>query len=138
MSLKKLPFFCLIFLGFSVTARADSIPPSVQKWIKPFQTQSVELSSGVLRVVMNREMVSDSMYHSVAVDGVCTALFGEAKGWGNARIDRIEVMNRISAQGYALLDAKNTCQRVGDLNAVEAKKLVAAQTVRCVSGHCRR
>lgn len=138
MSLKKFPFFCLLILGFSSIARADSIPPSVLKWIKPFQTQSIELSSGVLRVVMNRETVSDSMYHSVAIDGVCTALFGEAKGWGNARIDRIEVLNSVSAQGYALLDAKNTCRRVGDLNTVEVKKVVAAQTVSCDSGHCRR
>lgn len=130
---KKLLCVCLTVLGFSSTARADAIPQSILKWVKPFQTQSVELSSGVLRVVMKRSMVSDSMYHSVAVNGVCTALFAEANGWGNARIDRIEVVNDISAQGFALLHAKSTCRRVGELNAEAAKNVVVAQTVSCVA-----
>lgn len=87
---------------------------------------------------MKRSMVSDSMYHSVAVSGVCTALFAEANGWANAKIERIEVVNDISAQGYALLDAKSTCRRIGNLNVEETKKLVSAQTVACIAGHCRR
>lgn len=83
-------------------------------------------------------MVSDFMYHSVAINGICTALFGEPNGWGNARIDRIEVLNDIGAQGFALLDAKATCGRVGKLADVESKQAVAAQTVSCISGSCKR
>lgn len=87
---------------------------------------------------MKRPIVSDSMYHSVAINGICTALFGEPNGWGNARIDRIEVLNDIGAQGFALLNAKTTCDSVGKLADVESKKLVAVQTVNCISGSCKR
>lgn len=138
MSLKLLSFAWIVALGIVSPARADSVPPTILKHIKPFQIDSVGLASGTLRVVMKRPMVSDFMYHSVAINGICTALFGEPNGWGNARIDRIEVLNDIGAQGFALLDAKTTCGRVGKLADVESKQAVAAQTVSCISGSCKR
>ena len=138
MSLKR-SFLGLVVAGSLVpTAQADPVPPTILKWVKPYQTHSVELSSGVLRVTMARTMVSDDMYRAVAINGVCSALFGEAKGWGSAKIERIEVLNNLAAQGYALLDAKNSCQRIGASNDAEAKKVVAAQTVNCRAGNCRR
>jgi len=136
--MKLFSFACIVALGIASPARADSVPPTILKYTKSFQTHSIALSAGTLRVVMKRPMVSDLMYRSVAVNGICQALIGEPNGWGSAKVDRIEVLNDIAAQGYALLDARATCQRIGSLTDVEVKKLVTAQTVNCVSGSCKR
>lgn len=135
---KRSAVIFLSFLTLASAAYADTVPPAILKAIKPLNTKSVELSSGVLRVVMGNPMVSIDMYRSVSITGVCFSLIGDRKSWGNSRIDRIEVLNDIGKQGYALEEARKTCGALGALTADQEKKYVADHTIECIAGDCRR
>jgi hypothetical protein len=138
VSLKRSALVFLSILSLSSVVHAEPVPPAILKGIKPLTIKSVDLSSGVLRVVMSRPMVSLDMYHAVAITGACWQLIGNPKGWGNARIDRIEVLNDIATQGFALEDARKTCTALGPLHSGQERKYVEKHTIPCVVGSCRR
>ena len=128
----SLKHVALVFLGLFFLAQivcAEPVPPAIQKAIKPLAIQSVDLSSGVLRVVMSRPLVTLDMYHAVAIVGGCYSLFGNPKAWGNAKINRIEVLNDIAAQGYALDDASHSCKALGSLTQEQERKYIADHTL---------
>lgn len=130
----------LSFLTLSAAVYADPVPPAIVKALKPFTIKSAELSSGVLRVVMDRPMVSVDMYRAAGIRGACHSLIGNPKAWGKAKIERIEVLNDIAAQGYALEDAAQICTAIADgkLTADQEEKRIADTTVGCIAGNCSR
>lgn len=129
-------FIILMAALICIPAHADKVPASIQKSLKPFSIKYIDFSSGVLRVVMDSPIVGLSMYRAVGVNAACDALFTDKKS--AARISKIEVLNSIAKQGYALDGGGKTCDiynsAIGDI----ADKYIADHTVSCIAGYCRK
>jgi hypothetical protein len=128
-------------LGLAFNAHAGEIPPALQKSLKPYSIGSAVLDRGALKITMSRPVVTRTMYASVVAMGACSPLWSDArKGWGGAKIDRIEVKNAAGAQGYAFRGGRKECVELGGVSGgdTEVRKYVDAHTWICVAGaECR-
>lgn len=70
-------------------AHADPVPAAIIKWLKAYQTKSINLQEGVLSVRMDRPKVTRAMYETVVIDGVCMSLIDSQKFWGKANLKKL-------------------------------------------------
>lgn len=89
---------------------SETVPPGIVAWLKPVQTQSITLSDRVLRVTMKKLLVSEDLYR-FQVEGLCSSNNVAARyRWDRSKIDRIEIVNDIGAQGFALIGVGKSCK----------------------------
>ena len=119
------------------SACADNIPSELRKSVYHFDLLDATLSDGALRLVVNRPVVNQDVYKSMIRLGACHPLWAIGpKGWGRAKIDRIEVVNSIQHQGLAFVGGRKSCAELGKINDVGNTKrdYFAAHTWVCVAG----
>lgn len=137
-------FFCAaVLISLSSLAYADQIPPKVAETIKVFKINQSTLNDGVLRVRFTTPVVRFENY-AFFVRGICQALWIDSQnkkgGFEVANITRIETVNDISAQGYAFIDARKSCNTLGQISGGSEyqNKFIASKTWVCVAGNpCR-
>ena len=106
--------------GLAPLAIADPLPAGITAWFSTMQTQALVLEGGVLRVAFKKPLVTPDLF-AYQIKGLCQApLVGQRYEWGNARIDRIEIVNDIGAQGWALPGGRAACQKLNKMNDAEA------------------
>lgn len=115
----------------------SGISPSMSAELKMFRLQSQKLHDGVLRVQLRDELVSPMVFDSMAT-GVCSEAARDPVGFKGMKISRLEVLNSVGAQGFALLNAGSVCERTSTMKAADGAALVSANVVRCEAGVCRR
>lgn len=138
--MKHLPIFAAVVLAFSVSAAQAGEPTvsnSLKSELKIFRAQSYALAGGVLRVQLRDALVTPTVFDSVA-EGVCSEAGRDPKGFDAMGIERVEVLNSVDAQGFAIMDAGSICKRRMTMKRAEADALLQANVVRCEAGICRR
>lgn len=126
-------------LGLS-EAFADTIPLELDKSIKGFAIAEKSLEHGALRVVFAHPVVNQETYSTFIRLGVCAPLWDDAKrGWRDAKIDRVEVLNKSQGQGFAFIGGRKACMELGHAKGADASKgYLADHTWICVAGFdCR-
>lgn len=132
----------IVFLCLVQSANADEIPPRLQKFLNIFQIEESHLSDGVLRVRFSKPILTYAIY-SGFVDpsgGICGRLYPDSKkdGWEKANIKRIELVNSISAQGFAFVGGRKSCMEMFPMNYDQVKVFIDHNTWVCVAGNpCR-
>ena len=115
--------FCSAILSLPALASpaiAAPLPPGITAWFASMQTQALVLEGGVLRVAFKKPLVTPELF-AYQIKGLCQApLVGQRYEWGNARIDRIEIVNDIGQQGWALPGGRAACKTLNKLNDAEA------------------
>lgn len=121
------------------TKITDNIPEKLAKNMELIKPKSMSLSDGVLRIVLDKPIVTQEVYKSVLSYGACYSLWKDEKnGWGKSKIQRIEVMNRSEGSGFALIDARKSCEKLGNLPEEKAAEYRNKHTWVCVaSSPCR-
>lgn len=128
-----------VILFSNTMALAGPIPGPLQSSLDQFALLDSTLKDGVLRVVLNRSVVNQETYKTVITMGACATLWMDKAGWGKAKIERIEVMNRVQGQGFAFVGGRKACADLGHAKGEEAsRRYLAAHTWVCVAGFpCR-
>ena len=94
-------------------ANSETVPPGIVAWMKPIRTQSITLNDRVLRVAMKVPLVGEDLY-KFHVEGLCSmALNTQRYRWDTSKVERIEIVNDIGAQGFALVGANKSCKALG-------------------------
>lgn len=134
-----------LFLVFLLTAAglnfavADEIPKSIQDHLKVMGA-TASLSDGVLRATTNRSVVSSEVFRHFT-KSLCMPLWlaGKGKdGWSGARIERLEAINQVGKQGYAMPNARKTCADLGKLADDASNTYINKAAWVCVAGNpCR-
>lgn len=84
------------------------------------QTQALVLEGGVLRVAFKKPLVTPELF-AHQIKQLCQApLVGPRYDWGTARIERIEILNDIGQQGWALPGGRAACRKLNGMNDAEA------------------
>lgn len=104
--------------------------------MKNLSLQSWTFQGGTLRLVLDKRLVSKQFY-STAVHLVCTEQFNDAEAFRRMRLQRIEVLNYVDAQGYALPNAEARCRELGQAKGDAGESLIQAAAVSCEAGVCR-
>lgn len=131
----------LFSILFSSPAMADQIPKELVSTIKVYQISESILADGVLRVRYSRPVINQDVFRTF-IRAACTPLWlgGKKDGWDKARIERIEVVNQLGAQGFAFVGGRNACDSLGKIpgGAVNEDPFIAQNTWICVAGNpCR-
>ena len=114
---------CAVFTG----AAADAIPEGIKAWMKPNKVRVMQLADGVLSIAFDVPLVSEELFRT-QIKGLCQApLVSNRYGWGNARIQRIELLNDIGAQGWALPGGRASCERLNSLGGTAADAYLTSQ-----------
>lgn len=122
-------------------ALADEIPKELVKTIKVYQISESTLADGVLRVRYNKPVINRELFRGF-IQASCTPLWlgGKKDGWDKARIERVEVINQIGAQGFAFVGGRKACDGLGKISggAVNEDAFIAKNSWVCVAGNpCR-
>lgn len=122
----------------STLAIADPIPSALVKTVQTFDIEESGLSDGVLRVRYRRAVVTRDMFRSfvgAACRPLAMSVSGDSSGWRKARIDRIEVVNQIGAQGFAFVGGRPSCSALDPMGGVGTNDATFAKyTWVCVAG----
>lgn len=120
-------------------AMADEVPKSIQDHLKAIGT-AASLSNGVLRATINKPVVSSEMFRHFT-KSLCMPLWLADKGkdgWSKAKIDRLEAVNQIGAQGYAMPNARKACAELGKLADAASTEYINKAALVCIAGNpCR-
>ena len=108
---------------FINTALADPVPPRLMKKLQAYQVMKANLKNGVLKLTMSHPMVTHEIYEETITKGACAVLADSPeKGWEKTIIDRIEVLSKDERQGYAFIDARQSCLAMQSMTDKEKKK----------------
>lgn len=133
-------FLCIVILGLFINcAFADPVPPRLMRNIKGHHVMKATLQKGVFRLTTSYEEVPYAAYEKIILTGVCkTLLLDPNKGWGKAWIDRIEYLNRKEEQGYTLVEARNTCLAIGNIQEDHLlAEYILKKTGTCLDNMCQ-
>lgn len=89
-------------------------------------SRALVLESGVLRVAFAKPLVSAELF-DYQIKGLCRPLVGQRYDWGTVRIERIEILNEIGQQGYALPGGREACRKLNGMNDAEAAAYLARE-----------
>lgn len=135
--MRKILLFMIAAL-FLNAACADPVPPRLMRNLKGHHIMRASLQKGILKLTTTHAVISHDIYEKIITEGACTVLVNDPeKGWAKARIDRIEVLNQDERQGYAFVDARNTCLALGKIrNESQRKAHFTKQTWICTMEIC--
>ena len=106
--------------AWAPAAMADPLPAGIKAWFATMQTRALQLDDGVLRVAFAKPLVTPDLF-ALQIKSLCQApLVGQRYDWGNARIERIEILNDIGQQGYALPGGRVACRKLNGMNDTAA------------------
>lgn len=135
--MRKILLFMIsaIFLN---AACADPVPPRLMRNLKGHHIMRASLQKGILKLTTTHAVITRDIYEKVIAEGACSVLIANTeKGWNKARIDRIEVRNQDERQGYAFIDARNTCLELGKITDENQRKAYfSKQTWICTMEIC--
>jgi hypothetical protein len=113
---------------FLNAACADPVPPRLMRNLKGYHVMRVTLKQGVLKLTTLHESVSRDVYEHIINRGACSVLQQDPeKGWAKARISRIDVLSRDERQGYAFVDARQSCLDLGGIVYDDKRKAFFAE-----------
>ena len=135
-NMKKL-LSAMAAISVGVAAWAAPVPSELDAALKNLKLQKRTLEGGVLRVVMDVRLVSPEMF-STAVHLVCGERWNSPKAMAATRIDKIEVLNYVDAQGFAFPSGLKGCEQMGKMKSDESEKFLQSSAERCEAGVCRK
>lgn len=120
--MRKILLFMITAL-FLNAACADPVPPRLMRNLKGHHVMRVSLQKGTLKLITTHGVITRDIYEKVITEGACAVLIANPeKGWAKARIDRIEVLSQDERQGYAFVEARNTCLELGKIKDESQRK----------------
>lgn len=134
--------WCLVLISCMAAvngAVADEIPKSIQDHLKAMGA-TASLSDSVLRATINKPVVSGEVFRHFT-KSLCMPIWLADKGkdgWMGAKIDRLEAVNQIGKQGYAMPNARKACADLGKLADNASHDYINKAAWVCVAGNpCR-
>ena len=100
----------LIGVAAPPTAAGEGVGPvsDIQKAVEGWGPLAVEMRPVTLRVVLNQQQVTETIYEAVILSGICA--FVQAGLIEISGIEEIEILNRFGAQGYVFEGGAQECR----------------------------
>jgi hypothetical protein len=99
-----------VSLGIATPLHAD-IAASASRLLEMWSPDSVAFESGTLTVVLPQDRITEQIYLSVIKFGLC---LGPLQGVDLQAVEKIEIINRHTTQGYVYEGGLADCTRFND------------------------
>ena len=122
----------LAFAGVQFT----NVPEAMHKSLGNHSLTTAQLDSqGVLRVQMNKPVLSELVYATFIYNGICAEQWRNAERFAALALTRVEVFDATAAQGFAFDARGDICVRMGEMGQ-NYRTLISQRSVACSAGVC--
>lgn len=122
----------LAFAGVQFT----NVPEAMHKPLGNHGLTTAQLDNqGVLRVQMNKPVVSELMYATFIYNGICAEQWRNAERFAALALTRVEVFDASAAQGFAFDARGDICVQMGAMGK-NYRTLINDSSVACSAGVC--
>lgn len=113
-----------------------NVPEPMHKPLNNHNLKSAQLDSkGVLRVQIDKPVVSELMYSTFIFNGICAEKWRNPERFATLALTRVEVFDAAAAQGFAFDASGDICAQMGHMGK-NIHALIAGRTVACTAGAC--
>ena len=122
----------LAFAGTQFT----NVPEAMHKPLNNHSLKTAQLDSkGVLRVQINKPVVSQLVYATFIFNGICAEQWRNPTRFATLGLTRVEVFDNSAAQGFAFDPSGNICAQMGEMGK-NFGAMIAQRTVPGNAGVC--
>ncbi len=136
--MKKTMLVCL-FAGTTAAALAAApfagVPEPLGKSLGMHSVQSATMQGGVLRVQLNKPVLTELTYYTFVYHGICAEQWHSPTAFKQMGLKRVEVLDAAGVQGFAFDGDTSTCAEMGNLGK-KFGVFIGERTTRCDAGQC--
>ena len=116
-----------------------NVPAPMHKPLSNHGLKAAQLDNGVLRLQMDKPVVTELMYSSFIFNGICAEQWRNPERFATLSLKRVELLDAAGAQGFAF-DANSgvsgdVCTQMR-LMGQNYRTLIQQHTVQCSAGVC--
>lgn len=113
-----------------------NVPQAMHKPLGNHSLKAAQLDGqGVLRVQMDKPMVSELVYATFIYNGICAEQWRHPERFATLALAQVQVFDATAAQGFAFDARGDICVRMGRMGQ-NFHALIAERTVACSAGAC--
>ena len=114
-----------------------NVPAPLQKSLAHHGLKTAQLDNGVLRLQMDKPEISELVYSTFIYHGFCAEQWRSPERFAGVPLNRVELLNTNSTQGYAFDVRGDVCVQMGQMGK-NYRTLIGQHTVKCEGGACPR
>ena len=112
-----------------------NVPETLQKSLQGNSLKTAQLDQGVLRLQMDKPVVSELVYSTLVFHNICGVQWHYPEQFAQFALKRVELLDAAGAQGYAFDTRGDVCVQMGQLGK-NFRTFIAQHTVKCDAGIC--
>lgn len=121
-------------LAFAAT-EFKNVPEPLHKSLGNHGLKTAQLDKGVLRLQMDKPVITELLYSSFIFNGICAEQWRNPERFATLALTRVELLDAAGAQGFAF-DAKgDACVQMGEMGK-NFRAFISERTVACNAGVC--
>ena len=124
-------------LAIAAAPEFKNVPAPLQKSLAHHGLKTAQLDNGVLRLQMDKPEVSELVYSTFIYHGFCAEQWRSPERFAGVPLNRVELLNTNSTQGYAFEVRGDVCVQMGQMGK-NYRTLISQHTVKCEGGTCPR
>lgn len=114
-----------------------NVPEPLHKSLGNHGLKSAQLDKGVLRVQMDKPVVTELMYATFIYNGICAEQWRNPSRFATLALTRVEVLDASATHGFAFDAREDICVEMGQMGK-NFRTLINARTVVCNAGACQQ
>lgn len=112
-----------------------NVPEPMHKPLSNHGLKTAQLDKGVLRLQLNKPVVSELVYAGFIYNGICAEQWRNPERFATLALTRVELLDASANQGFAFDARGNICEEMGHMGQ-NYKTLIGTRTVACNAGVC--
>lgn len=127
---------CMAIAAFAGTD-LKNVPEPLNRSLTSHGTNSAAMDGGVLRVVLNKPVLTELTYFTFIYHGICAEQWRAPEKFATMGLTRVEVLDASGAAGFAFEGTAATCADMGQMGK-SFGTYIGQRTSRCEAGRCAK
>lgn len=125
---------CIAMVSFAGT-ELKNVPEPLNKSLHLHGTKSAAMEGGVLRVLLNKPILTELTYFTFIYHGVCADQWRYPEEFAKMGLQRVEVLDAAGAAGFAFDGNTATCADMGQMGK-SFGSYISQRSTKCEAGRC--
>lgn len=125
---------CMAMVAIAGT-ELKNVPEPLNKSLVSHGIQSAAMDGSVLRVVLNKPVLTELTYFTFIYHGICAEQWRSPQTFAKMGLRRVEVLDAAGAAGFAFDGDSATCADMGQMGK-NFRTFIGERTTKCEAGRC--
>ena len=114
-----------------------NVPEPMHKPLSNHSLKTAQLDQGVLRVQVDKPVLTELVYASFIFNGICAEKWRNPARFASLALTRVEVLDASATHGFAFDARGDVCDEMGIMGK-NVRTLINAHTVPCNASACQQ